>query len=171
MTRSEMEILIKGRAAIVVTVLATLTAINGWIGGSNSSKITNNTIAANNLWTHYGVKNVKAAIDNGLADALQANPTSANVKLSMHYRSEAQRMRDEPGDGMTALADKAKTLEAERNAAQKRSPWFTFAGIVLQIGIVLSTAAILAVAMPLFYASVGVGSAGALLFLFAMFGA
>lgn len=171
MTRSEMEILIKGRAAIVVTVLATLTAINGWIGGSNSSKITNNTIAANNLWTHYGVKNVKAAIDTGLADALQANPTPSNVKLSMHYRSEAQRMRDEPGDGMTALADKAKALEAERNAAQKRSPWFTFAGIVLQIGIVLSTAAILAVAMPLFYASVGVGCAGALLFAFALFGA
>lgn len=64
----------------------------------------------------------------------------------------------------------AHALEEERDHAKQRSPYFTFAGSALQIGIVLSTAAILAVTMPLFWASVAVGSVGAALMAFAYFG-
>ncbi len=72
---------------------------------------------------------------------------------------------------MTEIEKKAKALEAERDVAKQKSPYFTYAGSLLQIGIVLSTAAILAVMMPLFWASCGVGSLGIALFVFAQFGA
>jgi hypothetical protein len=169
-TRSELEIIIKKRAAIVITTLAALLAINTYVGSSLSSKIMNNTVAANDLWSWYQVKNVRTAIFNGLADMVEQKHTPENMRLSQHYRSEIHRLRTEPGDGMEALAAKARELELERDHAKTRSPFYTYAGSALQISIVLSTAAILAVAMPLFWASCGVGAIGAGLFLFGFFG-
>jgi hypothetical protein len=163
MTRSELEIIIKKRAAITVTVFAALLAVNGYFGGSNSSKILTNTIQANNLWTWYQAKNVRSVVYATTAD------TTTDKHLAQHYRREAKRMHDDTVDGMTALAAKAKALEAERDVAKSKSALYTYAGIALQLGIVLSTAAILAVVMPLFWASVGVGALGAALFAFAFF--
>jgi len=159
MTRSELEIIIKKRAAIVVTIFAALLAISTLLGGSNSSKILGNTIAANNQWAWYQAKNVRSVIYATTADTTKGS-------LSEHYREEARRMKVDMDD----LAAKAKALEVERDLAKAKSPYFTYAGSLLQIGIVLSTAAILAVAMPLFWGSVGVGSLGAVLFFYAQFG-
>ena len=159
LTRSELEIIIKKRAAILVTIFAALLAINTLQGGSNSSKIMTNTIAANNQWAWYQAKNVRSVVYVTTADTTKG-------ELSQHYRTEAQRMKVD----MDEIAGKARVLEAERDVAKTKSPFYTYAGSLLQIGIVLSTAAILAVAMPLFWGSVGVGSLGALLFLYAQFG-
>jgi uncharacterized SAM-dependent methyltransferase len=149
MTRSELEIIIKKRAAITVTIFAALLAINTMIGNSNSSKVLTNTIASNNLWAWYQAKNVRSVVYDvaGRADA------AARMKMDMED-----------------IMEKAHALEEERDHAKKRSPYFTFAGSALQIGIVLSTAAILAVTMPMFWASVAVGSVGAALMAFALYG-
>ena len=145
MTRSELEIIIKRRAAITVTAFAALLAINTMIGGSNSSRILTNTIAANNLWAWYQAKNVRSVI----YDVAGKSAEVARLKADM----------DE-------LSQQARQLEAERDHAKARSGYFTYAGSALQIGIVLSTAAILAVTMALFYASIGAGAIGAGLFLY-----
>ena len=58
---------------------------------------------------------------------------------------------------------KAKQLEAERSVAKQRSPWYTYAGSLLQIAIVLLTASILAVNMSLLWASLVVGGISILL--------
>ncbi|CAB4141487.1 Protein of unknown function DUF4337 [uncultured Caudovirales phage] len=149
MTRSELEIIIKKRAAITVTIFAALLAINTMLGNSNSSKVLSNTIQSNNMWAWYQAKNVRSVVYDvaGRADA------AARMKMDMED-----------------IMEKAHALEEERDHAKKRSPYFTFAGSALQIGIVLSTAAILAVTMPLFWASVAVGSAGAALMAFALYG-
>lgn len=156
LSRSELEIIIKKRAAIVVTIFAALLAINTMIGGSNSSKVMSSIIAANNQWAWYQAKNVRAGIYATTADS------TPDKKVADKYRVEAARMKSDMDD----IAAKAKAFEAERVKASARSPFFTYAGAALQIGIVLSTAAILAVAMPLFWASVGAGSVGAALFLY-----
>lgn len=160
MTRSELEIIIKRRAAITVTIFAALLAINTMVGGSNSSRILTNTIAANNLWAWYQAKNVRSVVYATTAD------TTDDKRLAQHYLQQVKRLRDDPTDGMDALALKAQALDAERDHAKARSQFYTYAGSALQIGIVLSTAAILAVAMPLFWASVITGAIGAGLFLF-----
>lgn len=160
LTRSELEIIIKKRAAIWITVLAALLAINTMYGNSNSSKVMGNTIASNNQWSWYQAKNVRNVIYATTADV------TTDKKLAAHYRAESQRMRADMED----IAGKAKALEAERNNAASRSGYFTFAGMALQLGIVLSTAAILAVALPLFWASMAAGSVGVVLFLFVQLG-
>lgn len=164
MTRSELEIIIKKRAAFFIVTFAALLAFNAQIGGSNSSKISANTIAANNHWTHYGTKNVKASIATANAKMAEADGRPHMLKLAESFRQEATRMREEPKDGMNDIAKSARALEAERDRRAELSPYFTYAGLALQIGIVLSTAAILAVFLPLFYGSVVVGSFGVVLF-------
>lgn len=153
-TRSELEIMIKKKAAFFIVAFAALLAFNTQIGGSNSSKIMSNTIAANNQWAWYQAKNVRSVVYKTTADLID------DKKLAQFYHGEAQRMHAD----MDAIQSKAKELEADRDRRAALSPYFTFAGLALQIGIVLSTAAILAVFMPLFYGSVAVGSVGVVLF-------
>jgi len=61
------------------------------------------------------------------------------------------------------LMAKARNLENDRAVAKSRSPWYTYAGSLFQIAIVLLTASILAVNNRLYHASIGVGAFGALL--------
>lgn len=146
-SRSEREAYVKAWAAITISIFALLLAINGFYGGSNSSKVLNGTIAANNLWSWYQAKNVRAVIyeTSGKDD-----------------RAAAQRA------DMEEISEKAKKAEADRDTAKARSPWFSYAGMALQLAIVLSSAAILAVTMFLLYGSVVVGAAGAGLLIYAL---
>jgi len=151
LSRSEREAQIKDRAGFVIVVLAALLAINTMIGGQNSSKIMNNTIAANNQWAWYQAKNMRQVL---YETAAVESKIPENRKK---FENEAARMKADKEEIMT----KARALEQERDEARQRSPWFTWAGSVLQIGIVLLTASILAVSMPMFWISIVVGSVGA----------
>jgi len=146
-SRSEREAYVKAWAAITISIFALLLAINGFYGGSNSSKVLNGTIAANNLWAWYQAKNVRAVIYE---------------TAGKEDRAAAQRA------DMEEISAKARKAEADRDVAKARSPWFSYAGMALQLAIVLSSAAILAVMMPLLYGSVLVGAGGAALFVYAM---
>ena len=64
----------------------------------------------------------------------------------------------------------AEAFEKEQAALSAKSPYYTYSAMLMQLGLVLSTAAILAVSMPLFYSAVAVGSSGVLLFAIALFG-
>lgn len=153
LTRSEKEAKIKDKAGFVIVFLAALLAINTMIGGQNSSKIQNNTIQANNMWAWYQAKNVRGVLYE-ISAAEAKKPENAEKFLA-----EAKRMSDDKKD----IMEKAKALEAERDEAKKRSPWFTWSGSILQISIVLLTASILAASMPMFYVSTLVGAIGSIL--------
>ena len=153
LTRSEKEAKIKDKAGFVIVFLAALLAINTMIGGSNSSKIQNNTIQANNMWAWYQAKNVRGVLYE--ISAAEANKPENKEK----FLAEAKRMSDDKKE----IMEKAKKLEAERDEAKQRSPWFTWGGSILQISIVLLTASILAASMPMFYVSTIVGAIGSVI--------
>lgn len=152
LSRSEREAQIKDKAGFVIVIFAAILAINTMIGGQNSSKIMNNTIAANNQWSWYQAKNVRGV----LYETAAASATDPAVKAK--FESEKERMEADKKE----IAEKAKALEAERTVAREKSPWFTWGGSVLQIAIVLLTASILAVSMPMFWISLVVGTVGSL---------
>jgi hypothetical protein len=152
LSRSEREAKIKDKAGFVIVFLAALLAINTMIGGQNSSKIMNNTIAANNQWAWYQAKNVRQVL---YETAAVESKIPANKEK---FESEAARMEADKKE----IMEKAKALEVEREVARKKSPWFTWGGSVLQIAIVLLTASILAVSMPMFWISLVVGGFGSL---------
>ena len=146
-SRSEREAYVKAWAAITISVFALLLAINGYFGGSNSSRVLNKTIEANNLWAWYQAKNIRSVIYEEAGKAEKAARQKAD---------------------MEEISEKARKAEADRDAAKNRSPWFSYAGMALQLAIVLSSAAILAVMMPMLLVSVAVGAGGAALLVFAM---
>lgn len=152
LSRSEKEAKIKDKAGFIIVIFAALLAINTMVGGQNSSKIMNNTIAANNQWAWYQAKNVRQVLYE--TSAMEAKIPENKDK----FLAEAARMEADKKE----IMDKAKALEAERENARKKSPWFTWGGSILQIAIVLLTASILAVSMPMFWVSVAVGSVGSL---------
>ena len=160
LTRSELEIIIKRRAAVLLIILAALVAINSFFKDANSGRIMKDIIAANNQWAWYQAKNVRSVI----YEVTAAQSTKADD--ARHYAGEAKRMRSD----MEEIKVKAQALEAEQAALGAKSPYYTYSAMLMQLGLVLSTAAILAVSMPLFYSAVAVGSSGVILFAIALFG-
>lgn len=152
LSRSEREAKIKDKAGFVIVFLAALLAINTLFGGQNSSVVMNNTISANNQWSWYQAKNIRQVLYE--TAALQAQDKQVKQELS----KEADRMEHDKQQ----IMEKAIILEAQRDAARKKSPWFTWGGSILQISIVLLTASILAVSMPMFWISIIIGSIGGL---------
>ena len=156
LSRSEREALIKDKAGWVIVVFAALLAINTYMGGSNSSKVLNNTIDANNTWAFYQAKSIKQTLaEQSLDDAIVRKDTAKAEKL----KAKIDRYESDPktGEGKTELMAKARKLEDERSVAKLRSPWYTFAGSLFQIAIVLLSASILSVNNRLYTASLYVG--------------
>ena len=162
LSRSEKEAQIKDKAGWVIVVLAALLAINTYMGNGNSSKVLNNTIDANNTWAFYQAKSIKQTLaEQSLDDAIARKDAVKAEKL----KAKIDRYESDPttGEGKIELSLKARMLEADRSIAKSRSPWYTFAGSLFQIAIVLLTASILAVNTRLYWASLGVGAFAMLL--------
>ena len=96
----------------------------------------------------------------------------SDAKRAEELRAKVARYESDPatGEGKRELLAKAKVLEDERDAAKARSPYFSFASAALQIAIVLSSTAILAVSMEMLWASIACGIIGALLLSDAIWG-
>lgn len=159
LSRSEREAKIKDKAGWVITVLAALLAINTYIASGNSSKVLNNTIKANDTWSFYQAKSIKQT----LAEMSLENTTDPVKRQKLEAKIARYESDPSTGEGKVELMSKAHALESERDEIKKKSPWMTFAGSSFQISIVLLSASILAVSMPLFWASVVVGSFASLL--------
>ena len=146
-SRSEREAHVKALAAVSISVLALLLAVTNYFAGRNSSAVLNGTIESNNLWAWYQAKNVRATI--------------------YEVTNNEQKAVKQRGD-MDEIMEKARAAEAKRDAAKAKSSWYSYSGMALQLAIVLSSAAILAVTLSLFYASVAVGVGGVVLFFIAL---
>jgi hypothetical protein len=162
LSRSEREAQIKDKAGWVIVVLAALLAINTYLGNGNSGKVLNNTIDANNTWAFYQAKSIKVTLaEMALDDAVVRKDVAKIAVLS----KKIARYESDPatGEGKKELMAKARSLEADRTVAKQRSPWYTFAGSLFQIAIVLLSASILAVNTRLYTASLYVGGSAMIL--------
>ena len=161
-SRSEKEAKIKDKAGLVINIFAALLAFNAWYGGSLSSTILNNTIKANDVWSFYQAKSIKQTMaEYALDDAIRVD----DKKRAEELKSRIDRYESDPStqEGKKELYAIAKALEADRDLAKKKNPWIGYASTAYQLSIVLLSASILAVSMPLFWASFTVASLGALL--------
>ena len=153
LSRSEGEAIMKSRGAITISIYAALLAICTLIGGSTSGKVLSNNILASDTWAYYQAKSIKQTIFE-----LELT-TTTDKTLRETYSSYIKKLED----GRQELYDKGKKLEAERDEAKKKSPYFNFSGAFLQIAIVLSSTAILAVSMEMLFASIVIGVLGSIM--------
>jgi len=152
-SRSEREAKLKDKAGMVISIFALLLAVNAWYGGKLSSTVLNNTLGANNAWSQYQAKN------NRLVSFEIASKTTSDPKLKAEFKAEAERMDSDKKE----IAITARAMEHEREVAKKSSPWIGYASTAYQLAIVVLSASILAVSMPMFWGSFVVAGIGVLL--------
>jgi len=161
-SRSEREAKIKDKAGLAINLFALLLAVNAWYGGTLSSTVLNNTIKANDVWAFYQAKSMKQTMAEYARDDATFRKDDKRVA---ELTAKINRYESDPekGEGKKELFAKAKQLEADRDEAKKRSPWIGYASTAYQLSIVILSASILAVSMPMFWASFVVAAVGVLL--------
>ena len=108
-----------------------------WGRGANAAKdATRANIEASNTWAFFQAKNIRRNTTNLAADqlelllaALPQMPAPARNALMTRSRviaTSVQRLSTEPEkkEGLDELSAKAKTLEAERDIALRKDPYF-----------------------------------------------
>ena len=158
-----------------VGILAALLAICV-MGGDNAAKDANRAnIDAANTWAFFQAKNIRRNEFRLAADQLELSLLAqSDVKPEARaaieakiksYRDTAQLYTTDPktGEGLDELFTKAKSIEADRDRALRKDPYFDLSQAMLQIAIVLASVAIIAGTDLLFFMSLGVGALGTLL--------
>jgi hypothetical protein len=158
-----------------VGILAALLAVCV-MGGDNAAKDANRAnIDAANTWAFFQAKNIRRNDIRLAADQLELSllaqsdvkpeaRTAIEAKIKS-YRDTAQLYTTDPktGEGLDELFTKAKSIEADRDRALRKDPYFDLSQAMLQIAIVLASVAIIAGTDLLFFLSLGVGALGTLL--------
>ncbi|MFN0219828.1 MAG: DUF4337 domain-containing protein [Hyphomicrobium sp.] len=159
---------------VFIGILAVVLAICS-MGGDNAAKdAAFKNIEASNTWAFFQAKNARRQGLRLQADQLEimtaAQPTMADdAKQSIaarvaDYRTQADKLTSDPErkEGLDELWVKGKALEAERDDALNRGPYFDYGQALLQIAIVLASIAIISGGNALLIGSFVLGGLGAL---------
>jgi hypothetical protein len=162
---------------VYIGLLAVLLAICG-VGGGNAAKdATRANIEAANTWAFFQAKNIRRQSIRLAVDELElrlatepdmpAPVRQAVTRRMAEYRDVVQRLTSEPDkqEGLDELFVKGKALEAERDIALRKDPYFDWSQALLQIAIVLASVHLIIGNMPLLGLSGGLGGLGVLLML------
>jgi len=150
---------LRGKTALIISAFAAIYSINVFLQNRAASTVLNNTIEANNTWAFYQAKNIRQTQYIIAADSLEGSANAQDRQRLAEYRSTIDRYENEPGDGKRALMDKARQIEAERDVAKKRVPWYGMAGSIMQIAIVLLTASMLTAGLVMFWGGIAAQAA------------
>ena len=162
------------RIGVFIGVLAVLLALSSAGGNNAASDASNRNIEAANTWAFFQAKNMRRHVLRVEVDELElkllAEPgmpevakTAIATKIAAYKEQDQKLTSDSTNmEGLDQLWDKAKALEAQRDLAQKRGPYFDYASACLQIAIVLASVAIISGGSVLLGASALLGLAGAL---------
>ena len=156
------------RVALVTAVYAVALAIAS-VGGNNAMEdILLAQQEATNQWAYYQAKVVREHLNRGnklLVETQLADPSPLKgaertkfEALAKKYADEEKRMNADKKD----IEKDARKFEKERDVNKDKDTYFDFAEVFLQIGIVLSSVAILAASRPMFWFSVVLATVGAL---------
>ena len=167
---ADKEAKIRKLSTITITVFAMILSVATMLGGKNATRIMETNIEVTNSWAFYQAKSIKQNLYYvDLEDTkaqLEDATTPANVKKilserAIRYQQVINTLEDDPsGNGKKQIMAEARKLEAERDAAKKRSPLFGLSSTAFQIAIVLSTTAILGANILLWGSSIAVGLVG-----------
>jgi nitroreductase len=159
---------------VYIGILAVILAVCS-LGGSNAEKdATMKNIEASNTWAFFQAKNARRQALRLHADAyevkLQESPDlAADVRTLISakiadYRAQDKLLTTDPArnEGLDELFEKGKALEAERDQALSRDPYFDYGQALLQIAIVLASVAIISGGNFLLFVSGTLGLLGTL---------
>jgi hypothetical protein len=126
------------------------------MGGGNAAKdATRANIEVTNMWAFFQAKNIRRTSYSVAADDLElqlkTNPAlngdgrrAIEEKIAAYRATVAKYTSDKAkNEGLDELFKRAKALEAERDVALRKDPYFDFAEALLQIAIVLASVSLI----------------------------
>lgn len=156
---------------VYIGVLAVVLAICA-MGGANAAKDANRAnIEATNTWAFFQAKNMRRHVLRLQADELELQLAAGDISPTLRqavetkiaaYKKLDQELTSDPSsnEGLDELFHRGKALEAERDVAASRDPYFDWGEALLQIAIVLGGVAIISGGSMLIVMSGLVGLAG-----------
>src|SRR5262245_43143851 len=162
---------------VYIGIVAVLLAICG-VGGANAAKdATRANIEASNTWEFFQAKNIRRSSMSLAADELElllaafpqmpATARKAFEDKIKNYRDAVQRLTSEPEtkEGLDQLSARARALEAQRDIALRKDPYFDWSQAFFQIAIVLASVYLIIGSLVLLSLSAGLSVLGLLLML------
>lgn len=167
------------RIALLIALLALLLAFSE-IGGKNAQQeAVAKNIEASNLWAFFQAKTIRGTTLRTAAEAMEvelagATDAAARERLTKRiesWKQTAARYDTEPetNEGRKELAARAKAAEARRDLSAARDEKFEISSGLIQIAIVISSAAIITGVTLLAFTGGALGLAGLVLMLVAQF--
>lgn len=161
---------INKRIALLIGVLALLLAFSE-IGGKNAEQdALAKNIEASNLWAFFQAKTIRGTTLRTAAEAMEielANATEPAARERLQKRIDGwkatiARYESEPetNEGRKELIVRAKAAEAKRDISSARDDKYDIVSGLLQIAIVVASAAIITGVTLLAWTGVGLGALG-----------
>lgn len=156
---------------VYIGVLAVVLAICA-MGGANAAKdAAHRNIEATNIWAFFQAKNMRRHTIRLQVDELELQLASDEIapavrqaieeKIATYKKIDKELTSDpESNEGLDELFHRGKALEAARDEANGRDPYFDWGEALLQIAIVLGGVAIISGGYMLVGFSMVVGLAG-----------
>jgi hypothetical protein len=166
--------------AVYIGVLAVILAICAMGGGNATKDATLSNIEAANVWAFFQAKNMRRQVLRVQADDLALRlktetdltpdaRAAIEAKIADYRNQDAILTTGDPDkpaaerEGLDQLFEKGKRLDAVRDTAMRRDPYFDYGEALLQIAIVLASISIITKGGLLLGVSGILGVAGALL--------
>ncbi len=156
--------------ALLISVIALFLAFSETLGKSAQTNAISYNVEASNLWAFFQAKTIRMTSVRTAAETLvldagtpaDAAAQAAKKKQIDTWQRTANRYDDEPetGEGRKQLSARAKDAEHKRDTAMAKYHHYEIASAAFQIGIVLSSAAIITSMMALAYGAAGLGVVG-----------
>ena len=158
------------RIALLIGVLALLLAFSEILGKNAEQDALSRNIEASNLWAFFQAKTIRGTTLRTAADAMEvelAGATDPAVRERLQKRIDGwkatiARYESEPetNEGRKELIARAKAAEARRDISSARDDKYDIVSGLLQIAIVVSSAAIITGVTLLAWTGVGLGLLG-----------
>jgi hypothetical protein len=163
-------------AALLVAVLAALLAVVEVQAKHAEILVQENSISAADSWSQYQAKSIRQAVARDIARLAetmdvpgQPDRAVGRQALLQALQQDQVRYEKDPRDGKDAIAARAHAFEAARDRTLERAHAFDNASAALELGIVLATASAITASRMLIQLALGLGAAGVVLALLAVF--
>ena len=156
--------------ALLISVLALFLAFSETLGKSAQTAALSDTVRASDTWAFYQARNVRATTVGTAKEQLETLSISltdpaakaAATKKIEDWEKRIKRWESDPagGEGMKELREKATAFEEKRDHGLEQYHNYEVASALLQIGIVLASAAIITSMTILAWIGGGLGIVG-----------
>lgn len=146
------------RVALLIAILALCLALSDLGGGNADNDAVEHNVQSANLWAFYQAKTIRRTSTLLAAEEMEtryaeASPASRELmeKRVAEWRKNAERYETEPetGEGRRELMARALETAKQRDVQKARGDAFDVATALLQVSIVLASAAIITGALML----------------------